>query len=84
MGADEYRGYLRALYRQQPQAFMTLARDARERDLTLIGPLEWVAVLCDAVVAVAQTRGWEIGGGAREPGTTRVNVSGRYMALPTT
>jgi len=84
MGVDEYRGYLRALYRQQPQAFVALACDARERDLTLVGPLEWVVVLYDAAVAVARIRGWEIGGGAREPGTVHVIVSGRYVALPTT
>ena len=78
MGADEYRGYLRARWRQERERFVELARRAAVHDLTIVGPRPFVEVLHAAVVAVAKREGWNIGGGRAEvgppaPGTVYAN-----------
>ena len=58
MGADEYRGYLRAHWRQEPERFVELARRAAVHDVTLVGPEPFIRVLHAAVVAVGERHGW--------------------------
>ena len=54
-GADpeRYRDYLRDLYRQQPRLFTDWAKDAAERDVTLLGDDSLMAVLYDALQAAS-------------------------------
>jgi hypothetical protein len=61
-------GWLRARYRHDPRPFVWLARDARDRDLTLysMDRADLVEVLHWAICAVAVTRGWAIDGGRIE------------------
>ena len=57
---EEYRGYLRAVYRRDPALFYSWARWAHERDLTLTGPGALVEVLYDALVKVGLVNGWNV------------------------
>lgn len=69
MGADEYLGYLRARWRQEPDRFLALARRAAVNDFTLVGPAPFVNVLHAAVVAVGERQGWNLDGGEAAPRT---------------
>lgn len=77
--ADEYLGWLRARYRRDARPFVELARDARERDLTLfsVDRADLVEVLYRAICAVAATHGWSIAGGHVE--SAPMDSSGRYV-----
>src|SRR5687767_11474903 len=65
MPAEEYLGWLRALYRREPGTFVAAARDAVERDYTLFSAQlpHLVPVVYEALVRVAATKGWQIDGG---------------------
>ena len=65
MGADEYRGYLRALYRRRPEVFVHWSQCALATDETIVGEEGQVLVLYGMLVEVGRRRGWEIGGGLR-------------------
>ena len=67
MGADEYRGYLRARWRQEPERFVALARRAAVHDVTLVGPEPFIRVLQASVVAVGERQGWRLDGGQAAP-----------------
>ena len=62
---DEYLGYLRAAYRRDPRPFAELAREGRDRTLTLCSDVrpDLAEVLYKAIVLVAEHRGWSIAGG---------------------
>ena len=62
MGEDEYRGYLRALYKRKPSLFLNWASHCRFRDQTLTGPPELLPILYDALTKVAQSQSWNIAG----------------------
>ncbi len=67
LDADEYRGFLRAAYRRNPDAFVSLAADATRRDLTLTARdrPDLARTLYLAIVGVAEQRGWKIAGGIK-------------------
>ena len=65
IGADEYLGYLRALYRQKPELFLHWARSAHTADETIVGDHALVTTLYIVLVKVGHLHGWSIGGGLR-------------------
>ena len=56
-----FREHLRRLYRQAPRLFTDGARDAAEKDITLVGDETETAVLYDALCRVARASGFDIG-----------------------
>lgn len=83
MDPDEYRGYLRARWRENPRPFIDLARRAAAGTMTIVSSdrPDLAAVLWNAIVGVAAVRKigsgpHGIAGGRIAP--TPVNVSGRY------
>ena len=79
MLAEEYRGYLRALYRRKPGLFLEQARFARDQGCTLssVDRPDLAEVLYDALVKVAALKGWDIAGG--ELSASEPDKSGRYV-----
>ncbi len=79
MDQEAYREWLRALWRRGRHPFMALARDARDRDSTLLcrTRLDLLVVWCDAIVQVGAVRGWQIAGGALLTGA--LPTHGRYV-----
>jgi hypothetical protein len=65
--ADEHRGYLRSRYRDSPAPFVRLAHGALTEDYALMARErdDLARALYEAVVAVAERRGWRIAGGER-------------------
>ncbi|HEV2124895.1 MAG TPA: hypothetical protein VGW38_19275 [Chloroflexota bacterium] len=65
MSVDEYRGYLRSLYRRRPSLFKRWARDARGKGYTIVDVQQdgLAEVLYEALCRVAEAEGFSI----REP-----------------
>ncbi len=79
MDQDAYREWLRALWRRDPRPFIALARDARDRDITLLCRTrpDLLVVWYDAIVQVGAVRGWQIDGGALASAVAPTH--GRYV-----
>jgi len=65
MCAEEYLGYLRALYKRKPDLFHHWARTSLHHNITLVGYLPHVRILYSILVHLARQQGLQISGGER-------------------
>ena len=79
MDQEAYHEWLCALWRRGPRPFIALARDARDRDITLLCRTrpELLMVCHGVIVRVGATRGWHIDGG--ELLSRDLPTHGRYV-----
>src|SRR5687768_3536012 len=69
MSPDEYRGFLRARYKQAKEPFISQASEGRgDARLTIRSPErpDLAEVLYDALLRVGASMGWQIAGGCAE------------------